>query len=102
MDCAHTIIAAKKQLKDAYQTLQKVQKHAQQIRDSFLEDHAEHLASTKEITKAAAVCQILRAKHQTMTFWKLGTWLKGQEYAQLTCVLVPDDKSRANHLDTYC
>ena len=26
-----------------------------------------------------------------MTFWKLGTWLKGMEYAQLTCVLVPDD-----------
>ena len=25
------------------------------------------------------------------TFQKLGTWLKGQEYAQLTCVLVPDD-----------
>ena len=24
-------------------------------------------------------------------FWKLGTWLKGHKYAQLTCVLVPDD-----------
>ena len=55
MDHAHAIIAAKKQLKDAYHTLQKVQKHARQIRDSFLKDHAEHLASTKEITKAAAV-----------------------------------------------
>ena len=62
MDHAHTIIAAKKQLKDAYQTLQKVQKHARQIRDSFLEDRAKHLASTKEITKAAAVQQILHAE----------------------------------------
>ena len=25
------------------------------------------------------------------TFWKLGTWLKGHEYAQWTWVLVPDD-----------
>ena len=55
MDRAHAIIAAKKQLKEAYQTLHKVQKHAQQIRDSFLEDCAEHLASTTEITKAATV-----------------------------------------------
>ena len=26
-----------------------------------------------------------------MTFQKLGTWLKGQEYAKLTRVLIPDD-----------
>ena len=91
MDRTHAIIAAKKQLKEAYQTLHKVQKHAQQIRDSFLEDCAEHLTSTTEITKAAAVQQILRAECQTMTFQKLGTWLKGMEYAQLTCILVPDD-----------
>ena len=69
----------------------KFKKHARQIRDQFLEDRAEHLASTKEITKAAAVRQILCAERQTITFRKLGTWLKGQEYAQLTHVLVPDD-----------
>ena len=55
MDRAHAIIAAKKQLKEAYTVLHKVQKHAKQIRDSFLKDHAEHLANTQEIMKAAAV-----------------------------------------------
>ena len=95
MDRAHAIIPAKKQVKEAYTVLCKVQKHAKQIRDSFLEDHAEHLASTWEIMKAAAVQQILHAECQTTTFRKLGTWLKGHEYAQLTCVLVPGD---ANNL----
>ena len=55
MDQAHAIIAAKKQLKEAYSVLQKVQKHAKQIQDSFLEDHAEHLASTQEMMKAVVV-----------------------------------------------
>ena len=95
MDRTHAIIAAKKQLKEAYNVLRNVQKHAKQIRDSFLEDHVEHLASTWEIMKAAAVQQILHAEYQMTTFQKLGTWLKGHKYAQLTCVLVPDD---ANNL----
>ena len=55
MDRAHAIIAAKEQLKEAYTVLCKVQKHAKQIRDSFLEDHVEHLTSTWEIMKAAVV-----------------------------------------------
>ena len=55
MDRACAIIDAKHQLKEAYTILHNVQKNAKQIRDSFLEDHAEHLANTKEITKAAAV-----------------------------------------------
>ena len=97
MDQAHAIIAAKKQLKEAYTVLHKVQQHAKQKQDSFLEDHAEHLASTREILKAAAVQQILHAECQTITFWKIGTWLKGHKYAQLTCVLVPP-----HHMETDC
>ena len=95
MDRAHAIIAAKKQLKEAYNVQRKVQKHTKQIQDSFLEDRVEHLASTREIMKVAVVKQILCAERQTITFQKLGTWLKGHKYAQLTCVLVPDD---ANNL----
>ena len=41
----------------------------------------------------AAVQQILHAECQMITFWKLGTWLKGNEYAQLTQVLVPDNST---------
>ena len=91
MDQARAIIDARKQVKEAYTILQKVQKHAKQICDSFLEDLAKHLANTREITKAAAVQQILHAECQMVTFWKLGTWLKGNEYTQLTWVLVSND-----------
>ena len=45
----------------------------------------------------AVVQQILRAERQTITFQKLGTWLKGHEYAQLTCVLVPDNANNLAH-----
>ena len=72
MDHACTIIDAKCQLKEAYTILCNVQKNAKKICVLFLEDHAEHLANTKEITKATAVQQILCAKHQTITFQKLG------------------------------
>ena len=57
----------------------------------------EHLASTREIMKAVAVQQILWAECQMTTFQKLGTWLKGHEYAQLTCVLVPNDANNLAH-----
>ena len=57
----------------------------------------EHLASTQEITKAAAVQQILCAERQTITFQKLGTWLKGHKYAELTRVFVPDDANNLAH-----
>ena len=43
----------------------------------------------------ATVQQILHAECQTMMFQQLGTWLKGNEYAQLTHVFVPND---ANNL----
>ena len=91
MDCAQAIIHAKKQLKEAYATLRKVQKHAKQIRDSFLMDRAEHLANTSNITKANALQQLLCTERQTLTFRKLRSWLKGNEYTQLTRVMVPDD-----------
>jgi hypothetical protein len=40
------ITKAKSQITEAYQILWKVQKHARQIRETFLEDRAEHLAET--------------------------------------------------------
>ena len=55
LDCAQAIINAKKQLKEAYATLRKVQKNAKQIQDSFLMNRAKHLANTSNIHKAAAV-----------------------------------------------
>ena len=91
MDHAKVIINAKKQLKEAYTTLRKVQKNAKQIRDSFLMDRAKHLAHTRNMHKAAAVQQLLRTEHQAITFRKLGSWLKEKEYTQLTRVLIPDD-----------
>ena len=97
MDHARTIIQAKQQLKDAYAVLCTIQKHARNIHDQFLVDQAKHLATTQEISKAAAVQQILRAECQATTFRKLGYWLKGNEYTQLTWVLVPDNP---NDLDS--
>jgi hypothetical protein len=43
---AQAIIDTKTQVKEAYQLLRTIQKHAKEIRDSFLEDRAEHLAET--------------------------------------------------------
>ena len=97
MDHACAIIDAKCQLKEAYTILRHIQKHAKQIRDSFVEDHAEHLVNTREITKVATVQQILHAEHQMITFWKLRKWLKGNEYAQLTHVLIPDEPDNLTH-----
>ena len=97
MDHAHTVIDAKWQLKEAHTILHNVQKQAKQIHDSFLEDHAKHLANTREITKAATVQQILHAERQTITFQKSGKWLKGTEYAQLTHVLIPDEPDNLPH-----
>ena len=49
------------------------------------------------ITKVVVVQQILCDECQRITFRKLGTWLKGHEYAQLTCVLVPEDANNLTH-----
>ena len=91
MDRANAIITAKQQLKDAYAVLRTIQKHAKSIRDQFLVDRAEHLATTRDISKAAAIQQLLRAERQAITFRKLGYWLKENEYTQLTRILVPDN-----------
>jgi hypothetical protein len=53
---------AQQQVKEAYAALREVQQNARAIRDQFLEDHAEHLAETKNMTKAAALRQLLRAE----------------------------------------
>ena len=41
-----------------------VQKDAKQIRDAFLEDHAEHLAETRQIDKETALQQLIGAERQ--------------------------------------
>ena len=48
------------------------------------------MAKTWQLTKAQAIQQILQAEQQAVTFRKLGRWLKGSEYQQLTRILIPD------------
>jgi hypothetical protein len=78
-------------VKAAYAILRQVQKDACKIRDSFLEDHAEHLAETQNTTKAAALRQLLCAEKQAAIFWRLRLWLKDNEYTKLDRLMVPDD-----------
>jgi hypothetical protein len=80
---AEAILQAKAQLKEAYAVLRQVQRDAKKIRDSFLDDRAEHLASTRQIDKATAVRQLLRAERQASIFKRLRVWIKGKEYIQL-------------------
>jgi hypothetical protein len=82
---------AKAQITEAYQILRKVQKHARQIRETFLEDRAEHLADTRDMTKANALRQLLMAERSSSIFKRLGIWFKGKEYTTLDRMLVPDD-----------
>ena len=88
---AEAIIHAKAQLKAAYAVLRQVQRDAKKIRDSFLDDRAEHLAETRQIDKATAVRQLLRAERQAAIFKRLGIWNKGNEHLQLDRILAPDD-----------
>jgi hypothetical protein len=90
-DRAQAIIAAKAQVKEAYQLLCTVQRHAKEIRDSFLEDQADHLAETQQIDKYTALRQLLNAERQTMMFRKLGIWMKGQEHVSLDRILIPNN-----------
>jgi hypothetical protein len=88
---AEEILRAKAQVKAAYVVLRQVQKDARKIRDTFLEDRAEHLAETQHITKATALRQLLRAEKQAAIFRRLGLWLKDDEHIKLDRLLVPDD-----------
>ena len=56
----------------------------------------EHLAETRQLTKAQAIRQILQAEQQAVTFQKLGRWLKANEYHQLTRILKPDNPQDLN------
>jgi hypothetical protein len=76
---AEEIIRAKAQVKAAYAVLWQVQKGARKIRDTFLEDRAEHLVETQNTTKVAALRQLLQAEKQAAIFWHLGLWLKDDE-----------------------
>jgi hypothetical protein len=95
---ADMITEAKAQVKAAYQALRNVQKNARTIRDKFLEDRAQHLADTQNMTKLAAINQLLRAERQCNIFRRLRKWIKGAEHITLDRILVPDDP--ANTADT--
>jgi hypothetical protein len=91
---AMAISNAKEQIKEAYTLLRKVQANAKQIRESFLEDRAEHLADTQQMTKAAALRQLLSAERSASIFKRLGIWFKGKEYMSMdritTCAGRPE------------
>ena len=55
LDRAQAIIKVKQQLKEAYKVFCQVQANAQQIQDSFLVNHVEHLAKTQQLMKAQAI-----------------------------------------------
>jgi hypothetical protein len=53
---------------------------------------------TKELTKAAALKQLIAAKQSSSTFKRLGLWLKGKEYTTMDrMLLVPDDPDDLNN-----
>jgi hypothetical protein len=82
---------ARLQIKDAYQCLRKVQQNAKVIRDAFLEDRAEHMEATRNITKADALKQLITAERSSSIFKRLGIWFKGTEFTTLDRMLTPDD-----------
>ena len=88
---ADAIKNAKAKIKEAYALLRQVQDNAKQIRDSFLEDRAEHLADTQNITKEAALRKLIAAERQSSIFKRLGFYLKGDEHVKMNRILVPDD-----------
>ena len=59
---SEAIIQARIQVKEAYATLRKIQQDARCIQKSFLEDLAEHMADTRQMEKATALKQLLRAE----------------------------------------
>ena len=65
---AEAIIQAKAQLKEAYSVLRQVQQNATKIRESFLDDRAEHLANTRNIQKETALRELIRAERQSSIF----------------------------------
>lgn len=91
------IAKARSQIKDAYDLLRKVQKNAKQIRESFLEDRAEHLEETREISKAAALRQLIAAERSSSIFKRLGKWFKAEEFTRMDRILVPDDPTDLTH-----
>jgi hypothetical protein len=90
-DRARAIIQAKAKVKEAYALLRQVQQNGKHIRNAFLEDRAEHLANTRNIDKATALRQLIRAERQSAIFKRLGIWLKATEYVNLNRILTPDD-----------
>jgi hypothetical protein len=81
---------ARRQIQEAYGALRKVQRRAKLLRETFLEDRAEHLEATRNITKAAALRQLVAAERSSSIFKRLGIWFKGTEFTTLDRMLVPD------------
>ena len=94
---AEAMIQAKAQVKEAYAVLRQVQLNATKIRESFLDDRAEHLASTRQIQKETALRQLIRAERQSSIFKRLGIWLKDTQHASLDRILTPDDPTDLNN-----
>jgi hypothetical protein len=88
---SEAVIQAKRQMKEAYAMLRRIQSNAKQIRETFLEDLAAHLAETRRMDKATVIKQLLRAERQSIIFKRLGIWVKGREHHNLDRILVPDD-----------
>jgi hypothetical protein len=70
--CKEAITKAKSQITEVYNILWKVQMRSRQIREMFLEDRAEHLAETQDMTKANALQQLLMAERSFLIFRQLG------------------------------
>jgi hypothetical protein len=85
------VSTARKQIQEAYAALRKVQRNAKLIRETFLEDRAEHLEATRNITKADALRQLVAAERSSSIFKRLGIWFKGTEFTTLDRMLVPDN-----------
>ena len=63
------INTARAQIQNAYGVLRQVQQNASKIRETFLEDRAEHLAATRDgVTKAVALRQLIAAERSSSIF----------------------------------
>jgi hypothetical protein len=85
------ISQAKHQIKESSTLLRQVQAKVKTIRESFLEDRAEHLAETQHMTQAAALRQLISAERSASTFKRLGNRFKGKEYLSMDRILISDD-----------
>jgi hypothetical protein len=99
------ILSAKSQIQEAYGVIRTVQQNSSKIRETFLENRAEHLAATRDgVTKAAALRQLIATTERSSSIFKcLGIWLKGNEYVTMDRAgpLVPDAPDNLSDTTTW-